>query len=72
MEGLTQHSESCHCHGEVACAGNGGAADVDARMLHLHVRDHQVPVPKDPCVEHINGLVVCLREQQKWVTRLLT
>lgn len=68
---LTQHSESCHCHCEVASARNGGPADVDSCVLHLHIRDHQVPVPKDTRVEHINGLVVCVRGQHKWVTRLL-
>lgn len=56
--GLTQHSERCHCHCEVPGAGNSGPADVDACMLHLHIRDHQVTIPKDSGVEDVNGLMV--------------
>lgn len=34
-------------------------------MLHLYVRDHEVPIAKDAGIEDINGLMVYSREQEK-------
>ena len=62
---LTQHSESCHCYCEVSCAWNSGSTDIYACMLHLHIRDHEVPISKDTGIEDINGLMVYLRQWEK-------
>ena len=62
---LTQHSESCHCYCEVSCAWNSGSTDIYACMLHLHIRDYEVPISKDTGIEDINGLMVYLRQWEK-------
>lgn len=62
---LTQHSESCHCYCEVSCAWNSGSTDIYACMLHLHIRDYEVPISKDTGIEDIDGLMVYLRQWEK-------
>lgn len=58
-EGLTEHHQSGHGCGEVACAWDRSSADIDTRVVHFHIGDHEVPVAQHAGVEDVDGLVVC-------------